>query len=271
MDAADIAGDSLVAENGAAPSDGEQPGSMTSEGVNPDILTQVPGPGTGSAHFSKDLLSSSHMHQRENATTALNLAAPLAIVLGPEALQAVYEPVFGPNPRRGSTDPWFTASAYQDRSQSNPHLRFFSPQEYSSLGGTLIQPIWETRDPSFTTFIGMMKPRPELNSDYITTLRKFLGDACRNLLASEMSSTDPESNLLFSGTSLDAVKTTEFFRKLSGLPKGAASNIDLYITSFPDLLPNPLPTTNAARTNALRIAYTHLCVALASDSRVITR
>lgn len=221
--------------------------------------------------FSHSILSNAHIHDRENATTALNLAAPFALILGPEALQQVYQPVFGNTPRKGSKEVWFNANATAARVANNPHLNYFSPEEYTDLGGTLLLAVWEPRQNRYRNVDTSVKPRPELDSQYLAALRKFLGDACRNLIDAESSKSDFESNLLYSGETVDGKKLGQFLRRLSGLPEGKTSNVDAYVTAFDDLLPKPLPTDDMARKSALRVAYQHLCVALASDIRVITR
>ena len=249
----------------AAGETGQQPDGAAPEGLDPSTAASASG------QVPQELVSASNMVKTENATAALNLASPLALVLGPAALQSIYAPVFGSQPRLGSRVAWFSGAAAQERVRTNPEFAFFSPSETVDLGGTVLQGVWEPRNRGLREVDKSVVPRPALDAQYLAALRTFLGDACRNLINREANVAGFDGNLLYSGETLEAGRVAGFLRQLSGLAPGPASNVDGYVAAFPGLLPQPLPEASTDRLNALKVAYQHLCVALASDIRVITR
>jgi hypothetical protein len=258
---------------------GDDSGNMASDAAagataarNPDGSPIETESATSALGVGAELVFQSQIKQSDNASVALNLAAPVALVLGPEALEGIYRPVFGDSPRRGTQTQWFAGVAGIQRVQENPKFRFFSPTEFVNLGGTVLGTVWELRAPGLASVNSRIAHRPSLDTQYLASLRNFLGDACRNLLSKEIDSgEDATDNLLYSGESIQASRLSLFLRALTGLPAGPTSNVDAYAAAFAALLPDPMPPPGRERDAAVRLAYQHVCVAVASDMRVITR
>lgn len=183
-------------------------------------------------------------------------AGPQPLMLGPDALVEVYTPVFGATPRTGVA----TAT-------------YFTLEERDNLGGfRLIKPSQprglQTPSEPVTTRLS------KLSSDYVFALRRFSAAACKQLVEAESAGPANSANKLVEGNEPSVGKIDSFLTLLLGYKakSGTHLGVSAYKEAFSKMLAaSPLPQTEAERTTRLKVSYTHLCVALATDARVYIR
>jgi hypothetical protein len=200
------------------------------------------------------------------AVFQFNSRAPAPLLLQPEALKQVYSPVFGINPRKLSTQPGFVNNtAFQ---ASN----FFNHDESLNLGKYLIQETTVSSSPRVIPF--SMKWVRQIDPDYIISLRAFAGDACKNLVNSELPNPSNAANKLVKGANLETAHVSSFLSELLGYSpaSGTHDGSEEYKKAFQFAMQVDPKPSNAAETKTRQsLAYQHLCIALATDVRVFTR
>lgn len=189
------------------------------------------------------------------------LYMPAPTLLGPAALEEVFRPIFGSSPRsRPGASPFFTA---------NPNA-YFTPDERMKLGEIHVS------GPSSGTLVeqGTRLTAPQaLEASYLKSLRSFASDACRGLVAVEMSAA-PDSGVLVHSPPAKAEKVSGFLSRLLRRPPGseplkgaadyaAATNVALQEAGR--------ETNNSRRQTLVTGAWTELCVALVTDPRIFIR
>jgi hypothetical protein len=180
-----------------------------------------------------------------------SLVGPRVTIVGVTALQQIYTRVFGTNPAKRT-------------------LFFFSPAEMDLLGRWNITEVVNQVASS-----SQMTQMKTVSLDYLTGLRTFLGDSCKELVAAELANESAESNILISP--LDekiSTKINTFMTSLFGYPPDEGEHFlaSAYVKAFKgSLAAEPLPADPEAQAVRRKLSYEHLCITLGTDPRVYTR
>jgi hypothetical protein len=186
---------------------------------------------------------------------------PLATLLGPNALEQVFRPIFGDKPRSALGTKGFFGSFPE---------QFFTPEERSDLGDFRISgPAPGTTIEQLTS----VSISQELNSEYLAALRSFAAGACNGLVTRELKA-NSETNLLVHKTPLQDEKVNSFFAKVIRRPSTPA--LFSGVKEYTALTASGIAQSEAAATpqekeKLLKDSWVSLCVALCTDPRVFLR
>lgn len=196
----------------------------------------------------------------QSAPVPKQLYMPAPTLLTPRALEEIYRPIFGAQPRWRTGITGFFAQ--------NP-TAFFTPRERLDLGETHVS------GPSPGTLVDQptqLTTPSTLQSNYLVALRTFATDACRSLLSLEMNT--PESGSLVHTPPVQPEKVNAFLARLVRRPAGTElfRGVSEYTAATNEALQEAGREENAQKRRALELGAWHeLCVALATDPRVYIR
>lgn len=197
----------------------------------------------------------------QSAPVPRQLYMPAPTLLTPRALEEIFRPVFGNQPRWSPSVTGFFAD--------NPSA-FFLPAERVVLGERHVSgpsPGTSVEQPS------NLLPLTHLKSEYLVVLRTFASDACRALVSADKALA-PDLGRLVHTPPVQAEKVNNFLSRLLRRPSNQAllRGVAEYTEVTNLALKEASQQSTSQKRNQLEFGAWHeLCVALATDPRVFIR